>query len=134
WTSAENMVVNGPFVLEERVPNAYVALRRNPRFYAADEVALSRVVHHVQEDRSAAVQRFRAGELDIVRDFPSGRSEWLAEQVGESSVRTDPYLGLTFVAINHTRPELADHRVRAALALTLRRDIIAGQVLDSGER
>src|SRR5690606_31809609 len=87
WTSAENMVVNGPVGLGGRVRTAYVALRRNPGSYAADGAAPSRVVHRVQEDRSAAVQRLRAGELDMVRDFRSGRSEWLAEQVGESSVR-----------------------------------------------
>lgn len=134
WTSPRHMVVNGPFVLEARVPNSHVALRRNPGFYAADSVSLERVVHHVQEDRSAAVQRFRAEEVDIVRDFPSGRAEWLSGRLGDEVVRTEPYLGLTFIAINHTRDALADRRVRAALAMALRRDVIAGQLLDSGER
>ena len=134
WTSVGTIVVNGPFIVEERVPNAFVALRRNPRFHAAADVALERVVHHVQEDRSAAVQRFRTGEMDIVRDFPSGRADSLREQVGAASVRTEPYLGLTFVTVNHTREALADVRVRAALALALQRSVIAGQVLDSGEQ
>lgn len=134
WTAVGTIVVNGPFIVEERVPNAWVALRRNPRFHAAQDVALERVVHHVQEDRSAAVQRFRTGEMDIVRDFPSGRADLLREQVGAASVRTEPYLGLTFVTINHMRETLADVRVRAALALTLQRSVIAGQVLDSGEQ
>ncbi|MBN1238082.1 MAG: peptide ABC transporter substrate-binding protein [Gammaproteobacteria bacterium] len=134
WTSPEHIVVNGPFVLEERVPNAYVALRFNPRFHAADSVRLAGVVYHVQEDRTAAVQRFRAGEMDIVRDFPSGRADWLREEVGAEVVRTEPYLGLTFIAVNHRRPALADERVRDALSLALRRDVIAGELLGSGER
>ena len=134
WTSPEHMVVNGPFMLEERVPNAHVALRYNPRFYAADTVRLAGVVYHVQEDRTAAVQRFRAGEVDIVRDFPSGRAEWLREQVGADVVRTEPFLGLTFIAVNHRKAALRDGRVRAALALALRRDVIAEELLGSGER
>ena len=132
WTQPEHIVVNGPFIVERRVPNALVELRRNPRFFG--EVSVARVVHHVQEDRSAAVQRFRAGEMHIVRDFPSGSAERLREQVGEDVVRTDPYLGLSFIAINHTREALQDARVRAALALVLRRDIIAGELLGSGEQ
>lgn len=134
WTAPDHIVVNGPFIVEERVPNAFVALRHNPRFYAADTVELARVVYHVQEDRTAAVQRFRAGEVDIVRDFPSGRAEWLRENVGADAVHTEPFLGLTFVAVNHRREALQDRRVRAALALALRRDVIAGELLGSGER
>jgi oligopeptide transport system substrate-binding protein len=134
WTSAENIVVNGAFELEERVPNAYVALRRNPDFYDADSVALDRVVYHVQEDRNAGVQRYRAGEFDIVRDFPSARAKWLREHLGDDVVRTEPYLGLTFIAVNHRREALADDRVRAALAMALDRDIIANLLLGSGER
>lgn len=134
WTSPDHIVVNGPFIVEERVPNAFVALRRNPRFYAADTVQLARVVHHVQEDRTGAVQRFRTGEVDIVRDFASGRAEWLRENLGTDVVHTEPFLGLTFIAVNHRREALQDLRVRAALALALRRDVIAGELLGSGER
>lgn len=134
WTDTERMVVNGPFVLDERVPNAFVALRRNVHFYGADEVRLDGVVHHVQEDRSAAVQRFRSGEFHIVRDFPSGRAAFLREVLPEGTVRTTPFLGLAFFAVNHRRPVLRERPVRRALALALQRDVIAEQVLGSGER
>jgi oligopeptide transport system substrate-binding protein len=134
WTAAENIVVNGPFLLERRVPNELVALRRNARFHAASSVRLQRVVYHVQEDREGAVQRFRAGEFDVVREFPSGDAEWLREQLGADAVRTDPYLGMTFIAVNHRRAALEDRRVRAALALALDRDVIAETLLGSGER
>ncbi len=134
WTRAGNIVVNGAFVLVERVPNSHVTLERNPRFYAAESVALERVVHHVQEDRGAAVQRYRAGEFDIVRDFPSRRIDWLRDTVGADEVRTEPYLGLTFIAVNHGHEALADRRVRRALAMSVERRVLAGQVLGSGEQ
>src|SRR5690606_23223599 len=65
---------------------------------------------------------------------PSGRAEWLREQVGAEVVRTEPFLGLTFIAVNHRRAALRDERVREALALALRRDVIAEELLGSGER
>lgn len=134
WTRPGNIVVNGPFMLAERVPNSRVRLERNPDFYAADDVTLESVVHHVQEDRNAAVSRYRAGEFDIVRDFPSRRIDWLRETLGADEVHTGPYLGLTFIAVNHGREALADRRVRRALALAVDREVLAGQVLGSGER
>lgn len=134
WTDVDRIVVNGPFMLEERVPNAYVALRRNPMFYAADEVALERVVHHVQEDRSAGVQRFRSGEFHIVRDFPSGRAAFLRDELAPGIVHTGPFLGLSFAAVNHRRAVLQDPRVREALSMALHRRILTEQVLGSGER
>lgn len=134
WTRPGNIVVNGPFVLAERVPNSHVRLERNPGFHAADSVELEAVVHHVQEDRSAAVARFRAGEFDVVRDFPSRRIDWLRERLGPDVVRTAPYLGLTFIAVNHGHEALADRRVRRALAMAVDREVLAGDVLGSGER
>jgi oligopeptide transport system substrate-binding protein len=134
WTSAEHIVVNGPFILDERVPNAYVALRRNPSFYAAQDVAVDRVVYHVQEDRKAAVQRFRTGELDIVRDFPSSEAPRLRRLLGAEVVRTKPFLGLTFVAINQRVPALQDRNVRTALSMALDREVIAEKLLGSGEQ
>jgi oligopeptide transport system substrate-binding protein len=134
WTQPGHIVVNGPFIVRERVPNAYVALERNPRFYGADSVELDRVVYHVQEDRAAAVQRFRTGEFDIVRDFPSSKAGFLRDTVGKDVVRTEPFLGLTFIAVNQRRPALADRRVRTALSLSLDRRVIARRVLGSGEQ
>lgn len=133
WLEAEEIVVNGPFVLAERVPNAFVRLVRNPRFYAADEVGLDAVIYYVQEDRDALVSRFRAGELDVVHDFPSAKAAWLRERMGPA-VRTGARLGLTFIAVNHARPALADPRVRAALAMSLDRLTITTRLLGSGEQ
>jgi len=133
WVEPGEMVVNGPFVLRERVPNAFVRLARNPRFYAAADVELDGVIYYVQEDRDALVSRFRAGELDLVHDFPSAKAAWLRQRLGPV-VRTGPRLGLTFVAVNHARAPLADARVRAALAMSLDRRTITTKLLGSGEQ
>jgi len=133
WTEPGNMVVNGAFILERRVPNDRVVLRRNPAFFAADEVELPGVMYFSQENRDAAVQRYRSGELDILRDFPAGKAEWLREQF-DSAVRTEPYMGLTYIAINHRREAFSDPRVRRALSMALHRQVIAEKVLGSGEQ
>ncbi|MCC5794295.1 MAG: peptide ABC transporter substrate-binding protein [Chromatiales bacterium] len=133
WTRPQHMVVNGPFLLEDRIPNARVELVRNPMFWDAGSVALGGVIYHVQEDRDGLVRRFRTGELHVVLDFPASRAASLRESLG-SEVRTAPQLGLGFIAINHRRTVLADARVRRALSLAVDREVLAQRILGSGEQ
>ena len=64
---------------------------------------------------------------------PAGRTAWLRERMPEA-VRTAPYLGLSFLAVNHGRKALQDRRVREALSLAIDRQIITERVLGSGEQ
>jgi oligopeptide transport system substrate-binding protein len=132
WTEAGKMPANGAFRLAERVPNDFVKLEKNPLFFAAGEVELAGVVYLSLEDREAALSRFRAGELDVLRDFPAHRAGWLRENMPEA-VQTPPSLGLTFLAVNHRREAMQDLRVRQALSMALDRRIITATVLGSGE-
>lgn len=133
WTEPGVMVSNGPFVLARRVPNAYVELVRNPRFFAAGSVSLDGVRFHVQEDRDAAVNRYRAGALQILYDFPGGKTPWL-EKTLPGEVHTRPYLGLSFIAVNQRRDPLASRAVRTALSMAVERQVITDRLLASGER
>lgn len=133
WTDPGRMPANGPFRLAARVPGDHVLLEKNPHFYAAEDVRLAGVRYFGLEDRDAALLRFRAGELDVLRDFPAGQTRWLRENL-PATVRTAPFLGLSFLAVNHAREALQDRRVRLALSLAIDRRIITGQVLGSGEQ
>lgn len=133
WTAPGKMPANGAFMLAARIPNDRVELAKNPAFYDADAVRLDGVVYYGLEDRDAALMRFRAGELDLLRDFPAGRTAWLRDNLPEA-VRATPFLGLGFVAVNHDSEPLQDRRVRVALSMAIDRDIIAERVLGSGEQ
>jgi oligopeptide transport system substrate-binding protein len=133
WTEPGRMPANGAFRLSRRVPNDHVALEKNPRFYDADNVRLDGVEYHGLEDRDAALRRFRAGEFHVLRDFPAGQAGWLRENLPDE-VRTPPYLGLSFIAVNHAREALQDRRVRQALSMAVDRNVLVTQVLGSGEQ
>ena len=133
WTEPGNMPANGPFRLAARVPNDHVLLEKNERFFDAGQVRLDGVRYHGLEDRDAALNRFRAGEFDVLRDFPAGRADWLREHLPDA-VRTPPYLGFSYLAINHARARLQEDGVRRALAIAIDRQILTDQVLGSGEQ
>ena len=133
WTKPGNMPANGAFRLRARAPNDHVLLEKNPHFFDAGSVRLDGVRYYGLEDRDAALLRFRAGEIEVLRDFPAGQTAWLRENLPDA-VRTPPYLGLSFLAVNHAREALQDVRVRRALSMAIGRHILTGRVLGSGER
>jgi oligopeptide transport system substrate-binding protein len=130
WIRPQNMVSNGAFTLREWIPNGHVAVRKNPRFYAAERVKLAGVRHHNGEDTNRALRQFRAGELDVVVSVPIGQLEWMKENLG-TELHMVPAFGLQHYAFNLKRPPFNDRRVRRALAMAVNREVLVERVLGS---
>ncbi|MBT4741069.1 MAG: peptide ABC transporter substrate-binding protein [Rhodospirillaceae bacterium] len=132
WTRAENIVVNGAFTLEEWVPQTSVKVVRNPSFFAADSVKLDAVVYYTTEDLSAAFNRYRAGELDMVISFPPAQLDWIKENLSDD-LRMTQSLGLEYITFNTKKPPFDDPRVRLALSMALDRETLTDRVMRGGE-
>lgn len=132
WFRPGVMVSNGPFVLEEWVPNSHVRLRKNPRFYDAARVGLDAVVHVHPGDAAAALRRFRAGELHIVLVVPPEQLDWARKNLPEE-LRLSPGFGLEHIAFNVRRPPFDDARVRLAVSMAVDRDALTRHVTRAGE-
>jgi oligopeptide transport system substrate-binding protein len=132
WVKRGNIVSNGAYVLEDYVPNSQITLVRNPKFYDAANVNIDRIVFYPQEDRAAAINRFRAGEVDILTDFPSEQIDWLRDNLAQET-RIAPYLGIYYYTFNTTKPPFDDVRVRRALSMAIDRETIVDKVMKTGE-
>ena len=132
WTTPGVMVTNGAFVLEDWRPQDRVTLSRNELYRDAQLVSLNGVVYLPTEDQSAALARFRAGELDTNLEFPTARTRWLTKNLPDET-RIADYLITFYLSFNTNHPALADVRVRRALSLAIDRQTLAERVLRSGE-
>lgn len=132
WTRPGRIVSNGPYTLAEWVPNDHITVVKNPLFYDADNIAIDEVVFYPTDDESAALRRFRAGELDMNSGFPSQQLDWLRENMPEEA-RIFNYIGTSYMAVNVREAPLNDVRIRRALALAIDRDIIAYEILRKGQ-
>lgn len=132
WTKPENIVVNGPFKLVEWLPNVHTKLMKNDKFYDAANVKLDEVIYYTHEDRTAAQKRFRAGELDVVRDIASEQIDWLKSNM-KDELRIAPYGGVYDYAFNTTKKPFDDVRVRRALSMVVDAEAITDKVLKTGE-
>lgn len=128
WTKPGNIVSNGPFVLTEWVPNTRIAMKKNPSFYDAANVKLDGVVYFPTDDTGSLVKRYRAGEVDIILNFPPEQTEFLKKTFGDQ-VHSATNYGLYYYIFNNTKPPFDRVEVRKALSIALDKDAIANQIL-----
>ena len=133
WTKPGTMVSNGAFTLHDWRPQAVVELRKNPRFFDAEAVALERIAYYPTSDANAAYNRYRAGELDAIGNFPAGEIGWLAENMPEH-LRLTPLVSIMYLVYNTAAAPFDDARVREALSLAIDRQLVTARVLKSGEQ
>jgi oligopeptide transport system substrate-binding protein len=132
WVKKEHIASNGAYVLDEWVPNTHVRLTKNPDFFDAKNVAIEKVEFYPTEDRGAVQKRFRAGEIDIAKDFASEQFDFLKKELPEE-IQVAPELGIYYYPINTNKPPFDDVRVRQALSLVIDREAITDKVLTTGE-
>jgi oligopeptide transport system substrate-binding protein len=132
WSKPGNHVGNGPFTLKQWIPNDHVEVVKNPRYREADQVTLKRVLYFPTDDYGAALQRFRAGELDCQDKLPAQQIDWIKANI-PAAVDPVPQFILDFICVNHTRKPFNDVRVRTALSLAINREVIAGRIWRTGE-
>ena len=132
WTKPGNMVSNGAFVLKEWVVNRSVVIEKNPHYWDAAHVQLTRVTYLGVEDGNADVKLFEAGQNEMVYQLPPGTYED-AKKKFPKDVRNAPMLGLRYYTLQTQSPAMKDVRVRKALSMVIDRDILAQKVTADGQ-
>ncbi len=129
WVDLDHIASNGAFHPIEWISQSTITTEKSPTYYEADDVSLDGVTYHTTEDRNSAISRFRAGELDIIQEYPSDRYEWLMENLPDAT-QIAPYQGTYYYVFNHREGHpTTDPRVREALNLAIRRDVITEQLM-----
>lgn len=132
WTQPENIVGNGPYKIVEWVPGSYIRAVKSDTYYGKADVKIDEIMFENSEDLTAALNRYRAGELDILTDFPSDQYQFLQDNYpGEAHVA--PFLGIYYYVVNQEKPPLDNVNIRKALSISIMRDVIGPEVLGTGE-
>src|SRR5688572_8601471 len=90
WIKPGNLVSNGAFTLAEFVPGDHIKIVKNPTFHDAASVKLDAVNYFPTEDRSTAIKRYEAGELDSNDDLPTEQLDDLKAKFGDQ-IHVGPY-------------------------------------------
>ena len=84
------------------------------------------------DDYGAALQRMRAGELDLEVRLPVQEIDWINANIPQTR-HPVPLLGLEYLEVNHSRKPFDDIRVREAINLALNREAIAQRIRRIGD-
>ena len=133
WVKPEHFVGSGAYSLSDWVVNERIVAVRNPRYWDDKHTVINKVTYLPIRSEAADVNRYKAGEVDIVYTLPINQFSQLKKTLGDE-VDVSPQLATYYYEFNTTRAPFNDVRVRRALNMALDKDIIADKVLGQGQR
>lgn len=117
-TDPNEIVVNGPYLIEQFRPGERVIFRRNPYYWGnsaqPSRPAIDRIVWQIAESTDTQLLSFRSGDLDVVGDVRPLRPEYFEllkreEQRGRFTVYNGgPWSGTTFMMFNLNQAQTAE--------------------------
>ncbi len=131
WTLPENIVTNGPFLLESWVVNDRIRLRKNPGYWNAASIRLDTIDALSTDDLNASINAYLRGESDWNPSYwPATLNPEILKR--PDFTRTEAFI-VYYYRINNTLPQFKDRRVRQALSLAIDRKEIVENILGLGE-
>src|SRR6185295_19093615 len=121
FTKPGNLVSNGAYVLKEFVPNDHIKVVKNDKFYDAANVKIDVVNFIPTEDKSTAMKRFEAGELDMNDDLPTEQLTDLKAKFGDE-LKIGPYLGTYYYVFKIPKKPWDNVKLRHAISMLIDRD------------
>lgn len=111
-TDADKMAYNGPFKMTAWEHENQIVLERNPDYYNASKINLDKITMVMLNDTNAALNAFRAGEVDVI----GVNGEQAQMMKGENFPVYSYDDGSTFyLEYNMTDPQLANVNLRKAI-------------------
>ena len=133
WTRVGRMVTSGPFMLKEWSPQNRLVVEKSPTYWDRGNVKLNSIVFYPIDNIDAEERAFRAGQLHVTYSLSLAKiATYRREQ--PASLRIDDYVDTYFFRFNTRHAPLDDPRLRRALSLAIDRQLIAGKVLQGGQR
>ncbi|MDO8475358.1 MAG: ABC transporter substrate-binding protein [Candidatus Rokubacteria bacterium] len=121
WTEAANIVCNGPFVLESWEHNKQMVMRKNPYFFGAKDVHLTRVVVPIIPVASGALP-YEGNELDLTLLQAGDLRRLQSDPRASKDVFRYPFPGTWYLVPQVTKPPFDNLKVRRAVAHAIDRD------------
>ncbi|NIY47070.1 ABC transporter substrate-binding protein [Cedecea colo] len=132
WTQPGNFVGSGAYKPVQWVVNEKIVAERNAQYWDNKHTVINKVTYLPIGSETADINRYKAGEIDIVYSLPQTLFASLKKSMPDQ-VHVTPKLATYYFEFNTTKAPFNDARVRRALNMALDKDIIADKVLGQGQ-
>ena len=111
-------VANGPFYLDEYVPEQYFVLKKNEKYWNADKVKLDKITYRFFDDQQSMASAYETGEVDVA---PALQSSVMELYEGKDDLVITDTIATRYIYPNLNVKPLDDVRVRKAINLGINR-------------
>lgn len=132
WTQPDRFVSSGAYTPKQWVVNEKIVAQRNPQYWDNDHTVINKVTYLPISSETADINRYKAGEIDIVYTLPQTLFASLKKSIPDQ-VHVIPKLATYYFQFNTTKAPFNDARVRRALNMALDKNIIADKILGQGQ-
>ena len=134
WLMAHPLPTTGPYTMDFWRIHDKIRLRKNPRYWDAENV-LNNVVDFLPcESANTALNIYASGQADIIWDKNLIPNELMDVLAKRNDCHFFDYLGTYFLRFNVTKKPFDDPRVRKAIAQAIDRNRIVTKIMKSGEK
>jgi oligopeptide transport system substrate-binding protein len=130
WTKPENFVGNGAYKMTEWKPQQDIILEKNPDYWDAANVKLTKVKILPIDDNNTALAMYEKGDCDWLRTLP-------VEQVdawkSKPETHITPFLTVYFYRFNVTKAPFDNADVRKAFDQAVDKESIVKNVTKAGQ-
>lgn len=123
---ASTYISNGPFMITEWIPGAYIVTSKNPNYWNADAIKLGSIKWNLIEDSNAAYSAYQNGEVLMIKDVPT---EEIPSLEGNEEFYVEPIIGTYYISFNDQIEPFNDVNVRKALNLAVDREYVANTLM-----
>lgn len=133
WTRVENIVSNGPFTLKTWLTNHLIEVEKTETYWDAEKVSLEGIRFIPVSNAYTETRMFGDGQLHKTYTVPSELIP-MAREKYEGMLRQEPYVSVSFLRVNTTRPPFDNLAVRRAFAAAVNRNDIVDKILQGGQQ
>lgn len=130
WIRPENIVSNGPFLLEKSNINHHIIVKKNPLYWDADNVTFNKVKFLTVESINTGFNIYESGNADLISTVPLPLVNTLSKR---NDFHTNTYLATYFYRFNVNIAPFNDVRVRKAFNYAIDKESIVEYVTKGGE-
>ncbi|RAW14332.1 MULTISPECIES: peptide ABC transporter substrate-binding protein [Paenibacillus] len=136
FTDYKNMIVNGPFTMDQYAKGQKIVVKKNEGYHAASDIKLSEINMSLTNSSASELQAYKSGQLDYT-GAPNG--EIPSDQIPSVKAELPDEFKATGIAstyyyqFNVNEAPFNNVKIRKAFAMSIERQLIVDKVTQGGQ-
>ena len=136
FTDYKNMIVNGPFVMDQYAKGQKIVVKKNEGYHAAADIKLAEINMSLTNSSASELQAYKSGQLDYT-GAPNG--EIPSDQIPSVKAELPDEFKATGIAstyyyqFNVNEAPFNNAKIRKAFAMSINRQLIVDKVTQGGQ-